>query len=770
MKRINKILFVLVVALIGFVGMKNVNADTIYSPDATCGDFPKDGDALITSCSSSGEESDLFDVTVMTWYKGDLYGSSTTAPGESVGTTGVYESGYKYYLELKFAPKAGNEIANETNFNIIGLYDGTIMDVTQNGEYIVIFEYTVHHIVHFETYGGTSIDDIVVTDWCSFDMPDDPVKDGYTFLGWYEDPNFEYNYWGSCVDESFTLYAKYVETSKIIKNINVTLLGPTIGQLITSSSYTDPEWGAVIYEQNPRPTATIANDVHYSVDSTAWVNGLCDEANEVYLCDEFFEGEIESDTYYYAAIGIEANESYALDSDVTIKVNGEKPDEVFAVYESSYTRFIAKIKGEGNTTTSHGYLSDYDFGTSTVGYGWIDNKPISFTISDNYEVDPDRLTSSISGPDYDKFNVSVMTNYAVMEGPGTWTNNSPVVVQPITGLEPGTYKATLTLKYDADNDGVHEVEFDSANLTFKVIDNIKYINRIDITSNTTSAYVGELPSFTVSTTTDHITIQEFGSNTNWSQNYLGEQTSWHGFGTGPVVAKLGDTHYALGLCVQHNEGYDFDDNVAIYFNGKEITNQGFTWFNTSFDWGGYLYIDLGVAKKIDISKAKVTGIVDKVYNGYYQKQKNIKVTLNGKTLKEGTDYKISHYGNKNVGTAKVTITGIGDYEGSIVKTFKVTKANNTLKIVTYKKSVLYSKVKSSSQVVKPITIVKRQGTMSYEKLSGSKYLTVNKTTGKVTVKKGTKKGTYTAKIKVKAAGNSNYKSAWKSVTVTITVK
>ena len=174
--------------------------------------------------------------------------------------------------------------------------------------------------------------------------------------------------------------------------------------------------------------------------------------------------------------------------------------------------------------------------------------------------------------------------------------------------------------------------------------------------------------------------------------------------------------------------------------------------------------------KIDITEAKVTGVENKVYNGYYQKQKNIKVVLDGKTLKEGTDYKLSHYGNKNVGTAKVTITGIGDYERSIVKTFKVTKANNTLKIITYKKSVALSKVKSSSQVVKPITIVKRQGTMSYEKLSGSKYLTVNKTTGKVTIKKGTKKGTYTAKIKVKAAGNSNYKSAWRSVTVTIIVK
>ena len=116
MKKINRLLFTITIVLTAFIGLRNVNADTILNPDATCGDFPKDGDALITNCSSSGEESDLFDVTITNWYKGDLYSSSTTAPGEPVGTTGVYESGYKYYLELKFKPKDGNEFDAETPY------------------------------------------------------------------------------------------------------------------------------------------------------------------------------------------------------------------------------------------------------------------------------------------------------------------------------------------------------------------------------------------------------------------------------------------------------------------------------------------------------------------------------------------------------------------------------------------------------------------------------------------------------------------------------
>ena len=51
-----------------------------------------------------------------------------------------------------------------------------------------------------------------------------------------------------------------------------------------------------------------------------------------------------------------------------------------------------------------------------------------------------------------------------------------------------------------------------------------------------------------------------------------------------------------------------------------------------------------------------------------------------------------------------------------------------------------------------------------------KYFKINKTTGKVTVKKGLKKGTYKIKVKVSAAGDNNYKSGNKTVTLTIKVK
>ena len=73
----------------------------------------------------------------------------------------------------------------------------------------------------------------------------------------------------------------------------------------------------------------------------------------------------------------------------------------------------------------------------------------------------------------------------------------------------------------------------------------------------------------------------------------------------------------------------------------------------------------------NITGAKVSGITDKVFNGAPYTQ-NLKVVLDGKTLKEGTDYTVEYKNNTKVGTATVTIKGKGAYAGTIQKTFKIT--------------------------------------------------------------------------------------------------
>ena len=148
------------------------------------------------------------------------------------------------------------------------------------------------------------------------------------------------------------------------------------------------------------------------------------------------------------------------------------------------------------------------------------------------------------------------------------------------------------------------------------------------------------------------------------------------------------------------------------------------------------------------------------------------VTLNGKTLAAGTDYKVSYASNVNVGTAKVTVTGIGKYKGTVVKTFTITKAANTLNVKGKTATVKYKTLKKKNQTVlakNAFTVSKKVGKVTYKRASGNKKITVS-SAGKITVKKGLKKGTYKVKVNVTAAGNSNYKPATKKVTVTIKVK
>ncbi len=221
------------------------------------------------------------------------------------------------------------------------------------------------------------------------------------------------------------------------------------------------------------------------------------------------------------------------------------------------------------------------------------------------------------------------------------------------------------------------------------------------------------------------------------------------------VAKAKDSSYAADIKIQFSEEKTITIKVGD-INGTK-----------------YSLDTLKVEKSINnISKATVTGIKAQTYNGKVQRQ-TITVILNNKTLVKDKDYQVLYSSLTNAGKVTMTIKGIGNYDGKLTKTFTRNKAKNPLTVKAYNKTVYYSKVKNAAQVVKPIYLsnTKNAGTISYEKLSGSSAkLLLNKTTGKVTVKKGTKKGKYMIKIKVKAAGTTNYKSTYAIRTIYVTVK
>lgn len=102
------------------------------------------------------------------------------------------------------------------------------------------------------------------------------------------------------------------------------------------------------------------------------------------------------------------------------------------------------------------------------------------------------------------------------------------------------------------------------------------------------------------------------------------------------------------------------------------------------------------------------------------------------------------------------------------------KKTNPITAKGLKKTLKAKSLKKKARTFKLITVKKAIGKVTYKVTGGNKKskkaLKINSKTGKITVKKKTKKGTYKIKVKVSAAGNKNYKSGSKTVTVTVKVK
>jgi len=165
-----------------------------------------------------------------------------------------------------------------------------------------------------------------------------------------------------------------------------------------------------------------------------------------------------------------------------------------------------------------------------------------------------------------------------------------------------------------------------------------------------------------------------------------------------------------------------------------------------------------------IKGAKVSGIKNKAYTGKKIKQKPV-VKVDGKKLVAGEDYQLSYKQNIEVGTATVIISGIGDYQGKVSKTFKIKKAANPLKVTPASKSFKRSALGKAKTL--KIAASKSKGKLTYAPNKKAKAAKIKVSAkGKVTIPKNCKKGTY--KIVVKAAGNKSYKPA--TATVKIVVK
>lgn len=176
--------------------------------------------------------------------------------------------------------------------------------------------------------------------------------------------------------------------------------------------------------------------------------------------------------------------------------------------------------------------------------------------------------------------------------------------------------------------------------------------------------------------------------------------------------------------------YEFNDDVQSEEDGKEYIDEGIICLNK---WE-YSYTGSKIIPKFTVE-------------------------FGNKILEHNKDYTFTIEDNINVGTATIIVEGIGNYEGILEDCFEIVKATNNLDVgkTTYTK-----KASSSSQQKFKINAHATSGDKSITFKSNNNSVKVDNS-GNVTILKN-----YSGKAIIKVtAGNSNYKTVYKSVIINV---
>ena len=168
-------------------------------------------------------------------------------------------------------------------------------------------------------------------------------------------------------------------------------------------------------------------------------------------------------------------------------------------------------------------------------------------------------------------------------------------------------------------------------------------------------------------------------------------------------------------------------------------------------------------KVIEVAKKDLTAATLKLektaytYNGSAITPK-VTVMLGNKQLQEGTDYGVSCSANVNVGLATVTVTGKGEYLGSLSESFTIDPVG--AEIASLKKLKKGFKIKIKKQT-NDITGYEIEYSRNKKFTKGTKSALVKKTASTKKIKKLKSKKKYYVRIRTyKDVGGVRYYSSW----------
>ncbi len=116
------------------------------------------------------------------------------------------------------------DFAAEGKADASAIYDGDVISLTIENSTMRFYK-KVNYTVKYETNGGTKIEDVNVINGKTLTKPNDPTRDGYVFVGWYQDSGFTtpFAFGTYPVTEDTTVYAQWVQKSGADVEYNVML-------------------------------------------------------------------------------------------------------------------------------------------------------------------------------------------------------------------------------------------------------------------------------------------------------------------------------------------------------------------------------------------------------------------------------------------------------------------------------------------------------------------------------------------------------------------
>ena len=202
-----------------------------------------------------------------------------------------------------------------------------------------------------------------------------------------------------------------------------------------------------------------------------------------------------------------------------------------------------------------------------------------------------------------------------------------------------------------------EVKFNGATLTLGTDYTVEYANNINV--GTATVTITGKGNFEGAKAVNFTIVKASASG--FAVTAIPNQTYTGGTIKPPVEVKFNGAALTLGT----DYIVEYKDNINVGTATATITGKG--------NFEGTKAVTFTIVKA-SAGGFAVTDIPNQTYTGN-ELTPPVEVKFNGTTLTLGTDYTVEYANNINVGTATVTITGKGNFEGEKAVTFTIVKAS-----------------------------------------------------------------------------------------------